>query len=324
MDKKLQIFIIIFLILFIGCNQHTSDNNIEKDATTKIEIKPKVVLINPDSLTIITPGENGVPMPKIVKAGKPKVVPYNGIRSIEAGTPKVIEIDQTKLKVITPGQGTIPLPRTYMIPDSGYTVQHGDTIYAPKVILASQPKLTPALPPRLSDAANCNMKYLDVDQGMTSSYIWAILEDKYGNLWFGTEGGGVSKYDGKSFIHYTEKEGLSNNSVFSILEDKEGNLWFGTWGGGVNKYDGKSFIHYTNKQGLGSLVVSILEDKYGNLWFGTEGGGVSKYDGKSFIHYTKKEGLSNNSVYSILEDKEGNLWFGTWKPLVWHMGWWSK
>ena len=147
---------------------------------------------------------------------------------------------------------------------------------------------------------------------MSNNVVCSILEDKSGNLWFGTNGGGVSKYDGKSFTHFTEKEGLSNNVVCSILEDKSGNLWFGTNGGGVSKYDGKSFTHFTEKEGLSNNDVrSILEDKSGNLWFGTYGGGVSKYDGKSFTHFTEKEGLSNNVVRSILEDKSGNLWFGT-------------
>jgi len=74
------------------------------------------------------------------------------------------------------------------------------------------------------------------------------LQDKIGNLWFGSNGG-VSKYDGKSFTNFTIKEGLSNNYVFSILEDKSGNLWFGTDGGGVLKYNGKSFINFTEKDG---------------------------------------------------------------------------
>jgi ligand-binding sensor domain-containing protein/serine phosphatase RsbU (regulator of sigma subunit) len=136
--------------------------------------------------------------------------------------------------------------------------------------------------------------------------------DREGNIWFGTQGGGVSKYDGKSFINYTAEQGLANNSVRSIAEDKSGNLWFGTNGGGLSKYDGKSFITYTTKQGLANnYVFSIAEDKSGNLWFGTQGGGVSKYDGKSFITYTTEQGLANNSVRSIAEDKSGNLWFGT-------------
>ncbi|MGZ4157605.1 MAG: ligand-binding sensor domain-containing protein, partial [Bacteroidia bacterium] len=146
-------------------------------------------------------------------------------------------------------------------------------------------------------------------EGLSNNLVFSMLEDKSGNLWFGTSGG-VSKYDGKSFTHFTEKEGLSNNLVFSILEDKSGNLWFGT-SGGVSKYDGKSFTHFTEKEGLSSNNVrSILEDKSGNLWFGTYDG-VSKYDGKSFTHFTEKEGLSNNTVWSMLEDKSGNLWFGT-------------
>jgi ligand-binding sensor domain-containing protein/serine phosphatase RsbU (regulator of sigma subunit) len=136
--------------------------------------------------------------------------------------------------------------------------------------------------------------------------------DSEGNIWFATSGGGVSKYDGKSFISYTTDQGLANNYVWCIATDKSGNLWFGTYGGGVTKYDGKSFISYTTDQGLANnYVLSIAEDKIGNLWFGTYGGGVSKYDGKSFISYTTDQGLAHNTVLSIAADKSGNLWFGT-------------
>jgi serine phosphatase RsbU (regulator of sigma subunit)/streptogramin lyase len=126
------------------------------------------------------------------------------------------------------------------------------------------------------------------------------------------QGGGVSKYDGKSFTTFTTAQGLANNIVLSIAEDKNGNLWFGTQGGGVSKYDGKSFTTFTTAQGLANNSVrSIAEDKNGNLWFGTDGG-VSKYDGKSFTTFTTAQGLANNSVFSIAEDKNGNLWFGTY------------
>ena len=132
-------------------------------------------------------------------------------------------------------------------------------------------------------------------------------------LFRSTDGGGVSRYDGKSFTNYTTAQGLANNSVISITEDKSGNLWFGTFGGGVSRYDGKSFTNYTTAQGLANNVVRIItEDKSGNLWFGTDGGGVSRYDGKSFTNYTTVQGLANNVVRSIAEDKSGNLWFGTY------------
>ncbi len=127
----------------------------------------------------------------------------------------------------------------------------------------------------------------------------------------GTSGGGVTKYNGETFTHFTKKEGLSNNIVWSILEDRHGNLWFGTRDA-VSMYNGETFTHFTQKEGLSNnWVFSILEDRHGNLWFGTRGGGVSMYNGETFTHFTEKEGLSNNNVSSIAEDRYGNLWFGT-------------
>ena len=52
------------------------------------------------------------------------------------------------------------------------------------------------------------------------------LQDKAGNLWFGTSREGVYRYDGKLFTHFTVKDGLCSNAIISILEDKTGNIWF--------------------------------------------------------------------------------------------------
>ncbi|MBS1646225.1 MAG: SpoIIE family protein phosphatase [Bacteroidetes bacterium] len=149
-------------------------------------------------------------------------------------------------------------------------------------------------------------------QGLPNNIVYSITEDKSGNLWFGTSGGGASRYDGKSFTNFTTAQGLAHNIVYSITEDKSGNLWFGTLGGGASRYDGKSFTHFTTAQGLAhNFVFSITEDKNGNIWFGTDGGGVSRYDGKFFTNFTTEQGLAYNFVYNITEDKSGNLWFGT-------------
>ncbi len=176
-------------------------------------------------------------------------------------------------------------------------------------------------------------------EGLADNTVLSMFEDKSGNLWFGTFGGGLSKYNGnsiddqvngtnlyhqnpqnlkknkkdlvKSFTTFTEKEGLADNKVISMFEDKSGNLWFGTFNG-ASKYEGIRFTLFTDKEGLSNkYIYAILEDKSGNLWFGTFGGGVSKYDGKSFSTFTEKEGLTNNFVFSMLEDKSGNIWLGT-------------
>jgi ligand-binding sensor domain-containing protein len=153
--------------------------------------------------------------------------------------------------------------------------------------------------------------------GFPSAYpapklVNSIFQDKNGILWFASNGGGVYRYDGKSFIAFTEKNGLCNNFVVSVFEDHAGNLWFATQFGGVSRYDGKSFTTFREKDGLNSnFVWTVFEDKTGNLWFATAGGGVSRYDGTSFTKFTITDGLPSNYIQSIMEDDAGNLWFGT-------------
>ncbi|HYK45588.1 MAG TPA: two-component regulator propeller domain-containing protein [Parafilimonas sp.] len=149
------------------------------------------------------------------------------------------------------------------------------------------------------------------DNGLALDQVYCGYKDSIGNLWFGTSGGGVSKYDGKDFTNYTTAQGLANSIVWTIVEDNAGNLWFGTDGSGVSKYDGRTFTNYGKAQGLvDDVVLTIIKDKAGNLWFGTLGG-ISKYDGRVFTNYTTADGLPNNEVRGIVQDRKGDLWFGT-------------
>jgi signal transduction histidine kinase/streptogramin lyase len=150
------------------------------------------------------------------------------------------------------------------------------------------------------------------ENGLARDMISCGFKDQFGNLWFGTLGAGVSRYDGKSFTNFTTSQGLANNTVWSITEDRSGNLWFGTHGGGVSRYDGRSFTTFTSSQGLANNNVWVIkEDQRGNLWFGSLDGGVSRFDGKTFTTFTTSQGLADNNVKTITEDRNGNLWFGT-------------
>lgn len=164
----------------------------------------------------------------------------------------------------------------------------------------------------LGDAGKSCFTTFTTDNGLALDAVSCSVTDRFGNLWFGTYGGGVSRYDGKSFTSFTTAQGLANNMIWSIIEDRKGNLWFGTYGGGVSRYDGHSFTSITTEHGLANnLVWSILEDSDGILWFGTDGGGVSRYDGVTFTTFDTSRGLPDNKIRSILEDRSVNLWFGT-------------
>src|SRR5205085_5164888 len=81
---------------------------------------------------------------------------------------------------------------------------------------------------------------LGVAHGLKYAEVNALLNDRAGNIWIATwDGGGVSRYDGRSIATYSVAQGLSSEHVFSLLEDKKANIWIGTDHSSVNKFDGK-------------------------------------------------------------------------------------
>ena len=161
-----------------------------------------------------------------------------------------------------------------------------------------------------STALFVTMQNYNTGQGLALSSIISGFRDSKGNLWFGTDGGGVSKFDGKSFTNFTKTNGLAGNSVKCIQQDTAGNYWFGTNGGGLSRYDGISFNNYNQTQGLADKVFCITRDKKGVLWLGTNRG-VKMFDGKSFISFPISKDTAQQSITCITEDKIGNIWFGT-------------
>lgn len=148
--------------------------------------------------------------------------------------------------------------------------------------------------------------FTNITSKIPSPSFWDVLEDRKGNLWFGTRDSGVYHYDGKSFRHFTTKDGLASNQALHIYEDKIGTIWFG-----ASRYDGKSFRHFTTKDGFPSNSIRLLlEDKTGKLWFGAQGENMFVYDGKTFTVLKNKDGKAFNNVWSVIEDKKGNIWFG--------------
>ena len=140
--------------------------------------------------------------------------------------------------------------------------------------------------------------------------IQALFEDRQGNLWFGTEGGGLTKYSGGTFTTFSRQDGLSGDIIDAIYQDNGGALWIGTPNGLSRLKDG-AFSNYSTKDGLANdSVLAICEDAQGSLWFGTENGLSRLKDGR-FSTYTTRDGLANNLVRSIYRDTGGNLWIGT-------------
>ncbi|GAB3551802.1 two-component regulator propeller domain-containing protein [Spirosoma fluminis] len=167
------------------------------------------------------------------------------------------------------------------------------------------------------------IQHFTTTEGLANNQVMSVYEDKAGIIWFGT-GGGVSRYDGKSFRNFTSpnaplfyKEGHWNNEINTIIEDKTGKLWVGTRGDAF-VYDGKKFTTLTHKGEPFLGVWAIMEDRKGTIWlsgyngFRGNTGGLYRYDGSTF---TK---VSERGAYAIIQDKKGNIWTtGPVNPANW-------
>jgi ligand-binding sensor domain-containing protein len=123
--------------------------------------------------------------------------------------------------------------------------------------------------------------FTNITSAISSPSFWDVLEDRKGNLWFGTKDSGIYCYPsaslrtgGKSILHYTTRQGLASNMALHIYEDRAGNTFTV-----LKNKDGKTFTN----------VWGITEDRRGNIWFGS-GGGVYRYDGKTITDFKSAAG----------------------------------
>jgi signal transduction histidine kinase/ligand-binding sensor domain-containing protein/DNA-binding response OmpR family regulator len=152
-----------------------------------------------------------------------------------------------------------------------------------------------------------------------NGYIRDIEEDRNGNIWIATYGGGIAKFyptSGKFIIYNTANSKLPNDKVQTLLEDSRGNIWAGTFGGGLGLFNNNTnqFVTFSEKDGLqNTSIYKILEDKNGLLWVSTNKG-ISSIDitTKKINNYNYHNGVQNNNFVAGagMRLSDGELFFG--------------
>ncbi len=172
-------------------------------------------------------------------------------------------------------------------------------------------------------------------QSLSDNAAYYAVEDKQGNIWIATYGGGVNlmiKDSRGGFIFQHPKNGMKNypkNNTYlkvrTIEVDIEGNVWAGTTDGIlIMRYEGKEVkieklkMPSEGDQVLMSNDIIILKrDNRGHMWVGSNGGGIAYSIGKDkdgnwlFENYGAKDGLPSEEIRSITFDQHGNAWFAT-------------
>lgn len=157
---------------------------------------------------------------------------------------------------------------------------------------------------------------------LPNNNVSKVFEDKDGNIWVGTWGGGLCRFDPmhEKFITYkynpSNTSSISFNRVPVIFQSRAGDLWVGTAGGGLNKYlkdkDAfETYKHFNDDDNTlsNNRIWDITEDKTGNLWIATDEG-LNKFNPitKTFSRFTPK--LTSNRIRSLLISSKGDFYVG--------------
>jgi ligand-binding sensor domain-containing protein/HPt (histidine-containing phosphotransfer) domain-containing protein len=157
----------------------------------------------------------------------------------------------------------------------------------------------------------------------------SLLQDIDGNLWIGTENGGINIYnkEKRCFYHCRIDDfnpmSLNNESIHSLTRDRQNNVWVGTYGGGVNIAVKNSdfIIHYRNlpaaPQSLSFNIISgFAQDRFNRIWVGTDGGGFNLFNDTTgeFTRYnTRNSPIKSNAITCMIGDNENQIWMGAWE-----------
>jgi signal transduction histidine kinase/ligand-binding sensor domain-containing protein len=194
--------------------------------------------------------------------------------------------------------------------------------------------------------SDANGKWQNISNQLSSPYILSLCLDREGNLWAGTDGGGLDRIKRKSF---TTPAGFPARNIQSLSPDDHGGLWIASgalgasywnsntvqnfqvgpahdawevlmdsrqqvWAGtgdqGLYQFQTNEFVLAADAQILGPQIFTLFEDHDGQLWVGSKNG-LGHFDGQQWKLLTTSDGLSGNSVRAIGQAPDGGLWIGT-------------
>ena len=149
--------------------------------------------------------------------------------------------------------------------------------------------------------------------GLPTELVRAILEDRDGNLWAGTDGG-LTRFVNNRFVSRGDGEKDADNLVWCLFEDREGDLWVGT-NSALHRFRDDRFIVYGRPEGLPSdEPIAVHQDHAGQIWIGYKNSGVVRFNSQepqqSHV-YSTANGLPSNEVFSIRSAANGDLLIGT-------------
>src|SRR3954470_21145761 len=122
----------------------------------------------------------------------------------------------------------------------------------------------------LAQAQRYSFKFYGEEEGLKNLAVQAVLQDRAGFLWVGTQDG-LYRYDGNHFTAFTSRDGLPGTRIEALYESADGTLWVSTGRGLARRAQGRF-----ESVALGGRTVigrqGISSDRNGHLFLATDAG----------------------------------------------------
>lgn len=154
---------------------------------------------------------------------------------------------------------------------------------------------------------------------------WVVFQDQDGAHWFGSDGRGVRRYDGKSIVRFTTAHGLANDQVRGIQQHAPTGHILVSTSGGVSRFDGQRFTTLPLEHADTPDAGWVLDAS--DVWIQGFSGpkGPCRYDGKTLhaLQFTKSPQedawrarypnvpWNPYDIWCVYTDRRGHIWFGT-------------
>jgi signal transduction histidine kinase/ligand-binding sensor domain-containing protein len=161
-------------------------------------------------------------------------------------------------------------------------------------------------------------KVLKFNRATGFFYDWVIdlCEDREGNIWAGTGGGGLALIRESSVQKFAPPDAWQGRAILSVCFDRENAMWVGTEGAGLYRCQNGAWTNFAADAGLANPYVwSLAEDTDGNLWAGSWGAGLFLRRGD---HFESAPGMGEifTPMPSLFPSRQGGLWVGTTEGLL--------
>ncbi len=162
----------------------------------------------------------------------------------------------------------------------------------------------------IPSAALEQMRTYTVADGLVGPIVPVIYQDSRGVLWFGSDRGGVSRYDGSNFETFVQDDEVLRGRTIAITEDKWGHILIlskhpSEGIGVISKYDGETFEFFDNGN-------CMTVDNEGDIWIGSNNS-ITRYTSSSSQELLQKYQItigdtSVAKINVIFQSRNGTIW----------------